>query len=72
MVDVEFVSELPKSPRTSGFEDFRQALKKNPGVWAKFPGKPATITRIKKQEHPWEGFEGCIREYQPYVRYVGQ
>ena len=85
-MNVEFVDELPGSrahgrSNVSALIDFADALRANPGRWAKHPttfGNESTarntssvIRRDRSATFPAKEFDAETRNGQVYVRYVG-
>ncbi|MFG1794241.1 hypothetical protein [Nocardia sp. NPDC049149] len=81
---VEFVDQLPPKRPGRGsdafMEEFAAALRRRPGVWAKWPTpiQASTAggytTKILKGVFPAfpSGFDATSRNGQLYVRYVGR
>lgn len=87
--EFEFVSELPPAydpaKRPSKYEPFIEALRRNPGQWAKLPytgnnhtqvasairngGGPGRVTPYKAFE-PRSSFEVVVRKREIYVRFL--
>lgn len=75
----EFVEELPEQePRKKyrgKYAEFADALRENPGRWAKYPAKTkTTVYQLRKSRlgsFPGDEFEFETRNGEIYLRYVG-
>ena len=76
----EFVEELPEQqPRKryrGKYADFADALRENPGRWAKYPSQAkTTVYQLRKSRlgsFPGDEFEFETRNGEIYLRYVGK
>lgn len=75
----EFVEELPdQEPRRryrGKYAEFADALRDNPGRWAKYPSKTkTTVYQLRKSRlgsFPGDQFEFELRNGDIFLRYVG-
>lgn len=89
MNDFKFVDELPSGhigkPPDPLLQQFADALKTKPGIWAEWPksSTPSTLTSlVTRINHYWKpgcpiafkagGFEARYRDGMLYVRYKGK